>query len=107
MTNGFGREALLYIFLEDRKNVASHPNVCIKDLDKLNSIWQLDFRLKSTFATAPVASKILLTLNNHLVSFTKVKYKSLKDVFIKSLSHLKQLVKRQLLANLWLGRKMR
>ena len=31
--------------------------MCIRDLDTINLIWQLDFRLEPIFDTAPAASK--------------------------------------------------
>ena len=40
----------------------SNVFVCIRDLNKINLMWWLDFRLKPNFVTATAASKMLLTL---------------------------------------------
>ena len=59
--------------------------LCIRDLDELNLIWPVDFRLKLNFATALDARKNIAYFrsgqkrpeNYNLASFIKVKSKSL------------------------------
>ena len=67
------------------QNSVKNDTLCSKELDKLNFIWQFDFRLKPIFYTAPAAPKNTAHFksgqkwieNNPLASFAKVKSKSL------------------------------
>ena len=63
------------------KKIYVKPIDCIRDLNKLNSIWGFDFKLEPILAVPQLPQKRLLdskVVKSHLGSFTRVQSKSMK-----------------------------